>query len=244
MLHEHRVAAVPADAALTLCVAAMHQESSLTYWPVQKQTAAVQRVTNAILREITRLCSSEQVPTSYIRLMNIISCKRTALSVPIVQWDEYRQWALEVGLDDDTTMSATKFLHWWGEILYFVPVATTGSTSTSSGSSFITSAVSKSSSSSPKLASSAVIIDPRWMIDLFRSIISFNYQSSVYIFTSDIEAYVTISLSLSLSVCVCVCVCVHHSVETQLLTCCLCACIGVGKLSDIHRTSLHSYSRF
>ena len=100
--------------------------------------------------------------------MNEIARQR-ALSqhtVPVVSWDEYRQWGESIGLDEETIQSATKFLHWWGEVLHF-------------------------QSSDSLTLSQQVITDPRWLIDLFRTVISFKYHADGFVLRSELELYVT-----------------------------------------------------
>jgi len=100
--------------------------------------------------------------------MNEIARQR-ALSqhtVPVVSWDEYRQWGESIGLDEETIQSATKFLHWWGEVLHF-------------------------QSSDSLTLSQQVITDPRWLIDLFRTVISFKYRADGFVLRSELELYVT-----------------------------------------------------
>ena len=130
----------------------------LFFWPVAK-AVGVDRLRDHLVAQIGRT-KFDSVPGSYLQLLSHVAALRPQREVPVMAWRDFEQEAgAAVGLSGESLRDAARTLHSWGELLYFDRDA--------------------------HLAQ-RVILEPRWLIDVFKSVVSFKYIKNDTIARSDL----------------------------------------------------------
>ena len=103
--------------------------------------------------ESAMIYSAEQrnpIPSKYMLLRSRINQLRSHDSIPIIEKSKLDEIAKEFGIDSRETSSALELLHEWGEVMYF---------------------------SNGWHLSKKIILDPRWLSNLFKTVSSFKFSS-------------------------------------------------------------------
>ena len=73
---------------------------------------------------ITRYCDegipSKAVPSSYMKLLRTVRWKSNNTQCPVISWQQYRNWAFDIGFEsDEDLLDCTRLLHSWAELMFF-----------------------------------------------------------------------------------------------------------------------------
>jgi hypothetical protein len=135
----------------------------LFFWPIAK-SVGVDRLREHIVEQTNNM-KFDQVPGSYLQLMARVSSARMELQVPVMAWRDFEELGRSVGLVGESLRDAATMLHAWGEILYY---------------------------DKHIHLSQRVILEPRWLIQVFKSVISFKHTKSDFITKSELIRYVDV----------------------------------------------------
>lgn len=73
---------------------------------------------------IAKYCDEElparPVPSSYMKLLRTVRWKTSGSLCPVISWQQYRNWAMDIGFEsDEDLLDCTRLLHSWAELMFF-----------------------------------------------------------------------------------------------------------------------------